>query len=378
MRILILNSRCNDLQSVNKISLDIIEAYKENNFFDVCLLDLERDVNTSLNDLRKIAHADAIVVAHPLIYRHPSFPLFLKLMNKKQKIVLHLFGDFVRQMKIFISLEDILKDRNVCFLVPSEGFWNVVSPLFNKAEDLRVIPFPVDGPISLDAKKDETKKIEVVYCGRVSKSKNIKGLIPFLSYLNQEKISFHLNIVGAFDDFEYSVDTSERKLGDTFFELQELLRRKDVTYHGQLNKDQMSHLYQRMDLFISLSRYHDDDFGRAPVEALFKGIPCVLTHWIGYRDLIKNHASSVFGVHGDRFFGFKEWWLSYNSEKQIRMKDLEQSLKRYDILEVGLKYEQNLKNSSFEFRGFTDEARELDPNHINSDLYLKMYGDKHE
>lgn len=58
--------------------------------------------------------------------------------------------------------------------------------------------------------------------------------------------------------------------------------------------------YNGSDVFVSLSLYHDEDFGYSPLEALSCGTPVVCTNWGGYRDfkksLDKSHSVELIDV----------------------------------------------------------------------------------
>ena len=41
-------------------------------------------------------------------------------------------------------------------------------------------------------------------------------------------------------------------------------------------------IYNACDCFVSLSTYHDEDYGMSVIEALSCGLPLVLSDWAGY------------------------------------------------------------------------------------------------
>jgi glycosyltransferase involved in cell wall biosynthesis len=49
-----------------------------------------------------------------------------------------------------------------------------------------------------------------------------------------------------------------------------------------VENDVLKDFYKSADLYLSLSTYHDEDFGMSVAEALMSGLPAILSNWAGY------------------------------------------------------------------------------------------------
>ena len=97
-----------------------------------------------------------------------------------------------------------------------------------------------------------------------------------------------LFIYGNIDEFE-SPTFYEKKNepGNYFNQLRKKLcdiDSKDVTFFPRIHGKKLKEAYNGCDLFVSMSLYHDEDFGYSPIEALCCGTPALLTAWGGYHD----------------------------------------------------------------------------------------------
>ncbi len=65
-------------------------------------------------------------------------------------------------------------------------------------------------------------------------------------------------------------------------------------------------LLDACDIFLSLPDNLQESFGLAPVEAMLRGKPCVLSDWDGYRELVEDGVSGclvpTYGADFDEFF----------------------------------------------------------------------------
>ena len=123
-------------------------------------------------------------------------------------------------------------------------------------------------------------------------------------------------------------------------------------------------------LFISLSLYHDEDFGFSPIESLCVGTKVLLTYWGGYRDLkTANNIQKKYVSFAN--VKFKENYLEINdlklkqliksvlNRKRIDSKSIKTIKDKYSLKSMAKNYSNvlNLKVSNFE--GFHDNFSKL-------------------
>lgn len=356
--ILIINADCNDLTSVNHISEELLSMYKllmPN--YELSIFNFTED-STSLNgngmEVLKKSPPDYVSFIHPIALRNDFILLiFQALKLEKTAFIFHLYGDFLRQAALLLRAGESIQGKKCIFFSPSDGYAHILKKCFLNTSQVEVLPFSVSSG-ELTKKKKEVKEVNLIYSGRLSREKNIPALATILDYLKEHQIKARLTIAGAHDDFESSTIGNGPYLGESYFITQELMQRPDVEFIGFKDHQELFKIYSEMDFFISLSTYHDDDFGRAPAEALTHGLPCILTDWIGYRDLGKNFRDDVFllpvSSSGEQlsinFDNLALWITNYKdfkSDKNIYSKEI-------IAKELTDKIEKNMKP----FGGFTN------------------------
>ncbi len=296
-KIIVFKSEENDISSVNYIARDLEALYRKCSAdFEVEFYNLHSDDIMDSSLLKKVllSPPDFISFIHPLVLRNESLlPLLSLLKSKAVTYIFHLYGDFLRQAGPVLQVTNLLKNERCLFLSPSEGYAELIRPLFLNEKNLQVLSFPVEEqPIEKHTPllKDH---LNVIYTGRISREKNVELIPELIKEIEKSGIRCKLYIAGAFDDFESSSIGNSPLLGEMYQKLMEHTGNLEVHLMGFLNQQEIAELYKSMDLFVSLSLYHDDDFGRAPIEALMHGLPCLLTDWQGYKDIHHHFPDDV-------------------------------------------------------------------------------------
>jgi len=215
------------------------------------------------------------------------------------ELYFHVFGDFTLHAGQWLQIEDILRKYPVHFFCASEKQTLLLKGFLPQNFEYLVstLPFPVDAK-DFYLEKSDTQKAprstdgmdtKFLYAGRISLQKNILLLIKsFGKYL---AINPHaeLWLAGPIDDLGYPysgrvppvgfqstmlIRTIEKHLSPEFHDR--------VLYHGNLSGSELRHLYNRADFYISMSTHNDEDFGMAPAEAAFCGLPLILSDWAGF------------------------------------------------------------------------------------------------
>ncbi len=216
----------------------------------------------------------------------------------------HVYGDFTFYAPEWWVLSHLLRKCKAQYLCASERQIKLVQKLINvPKETISLCPFPVDtnyyqydpahraqGREKFKLKDDE---IVVLYTGRLSMQKNVELAIQeTFSFFAKKKKKIKFLVAGNFDDMGAPFFGIYPQKGHQFQKLESLRMsipesQGEVQWIGSLNSQELRLAYNAADIFISLSLYHDEDFGMSPAEAVACGLPCVLSDWGGYTGFAK-------------------------------------------------------------------------------------------
>lgn len=214
----------------------------------------------------------------------------------KIQYYIHVYGDFTLFTDYWHSLGRELEQRPLKLLCASDRQMRLVRSFEkNMAESATdVCPFPVDSSyfqFSNSRRSQWRKKLGLkdnhfaLYTGRVSLQ---KGVLAIINEFRKQPSNVVLGIAGLCDDvagpstgLRLTPGYFFQKLDETLGALPQSVRGR-ILILGDFKKEDLRGLYSAADSFISLSLYHDEDFGMAPAEALVSGLPCLLTDWGGY------------------------------------------------------------------------------------------------
>lgn len=161
----------------------------------------------------------------------------------------------------------------------------------------------------------------IIYCGRISKEKNIEEIIDCCQMLN-EKYNYYLNIIG---DGPYLDDLK------TIIELNYSKIKSKIIFHGNKDQQSINSLYQcienRIFLFTSIS----ETFGKTPMEAGATGIPifikkCDITDML----YINKKNAMIFDNKNDFFESFVYFTEMDKFEKDLFISNSINNIKKYD------------------------------------------------
>ncbi len=223
-------------------------------------------------------------------------------VKKIPPVLVHIYGDFTYFSDDWYKLTDQFKGHPIKFVVASAAQRRLVSFFLEEGHDqnyVRQYLFPVsEQDYFFDAgARDELRTQQeippdervILYAGRVSLQKNVDLLIREFRRLSDESPApLRLWIVGAFDDVGAIFMGAKNYEGFMYSKIQKLIAsfppelRSRITLWGQQDKGTLRRLKAAADVFVSLSLYHDEDYGMSPAEALACGLPAVLTDWGGY------------------------------------------------------------------------------------------------
>jgi glycosyltransferase involved in cell wall biosynthesis len=296
----ILTSSIPSLGSVESVALGLSAAYKylfADNIVSLIDLNLIDDVSLTkiFTDIGQVDELRVIGI-HPQVYRsEKKIRIILSTGTTVHRWYIHLFGDFQRQASYIFQCIEALKDYPVGFICPSNAFLSLVSAFIPK-EFLFKASFPL--PDLFQKKMPLTNKsneiLNLVYAGRINEQKNLDIVIDFANEL-AKSIPTKLTVIGDFFVNDFPVIGELPLVGKTYQQIKSL-ENDIVHFQPACSHEKLLEIYSNAHFFISLSTYHDEDFGLAPIEALVCGSKLILTRWGGYKDIIENFPKSTIPV----------------------------------------------------------------------------------
>ena len=149
-----------------------------------------------------------------------------------------------------------------------------------------------------------------------------KEVIPF-----EKNKNLNLNIVGSIDDDKY---------------LEVISNKKNITFHGYKNRDELKQIYSVNDVFILASKI--EPWGLVVEEALYHGLPVVVSTKVGCNeDLVKAYGTGQVFIMDD-------------------LVDFNEKIRKTTDVDQYMSYCKNIKTINFS---------EINSNYINCFLWLE-------
>ena len=72
---------------------------------------------------------------------------------------------------------------------------------------------------------------------------------------------------------------------------------ENVILCGEVDKQGVQKELAQADIFLFMTKYYGEGFSNALAEAMFAGLPCVVSDWAANADMIENSGGVVVDVH---------------------------------------------------------------------------------
>lgn len=189
-----------------------------------------------------------------------------------------------KNMSLKIRLLDDL-NRAACVHVTCEDEMNHCRNL-GVASPIAIVPNPVEIKEYPKTKKDQIFRLG--YLGRISRRKNVEGLIYAWSELGDKvKENAELLIIGGGDE-EYMAFLKKEAAR---------LNLSNVRFTGFISGQEKEDALSSLSVLAMPSEF--ENFGNVIVEGLVRGIPCIATTGAPWKDLVDFKCG---------------WWVKYNQE----------------------------------------------------------------
>lgn len=258
------------------------------------IIDLVAKIKTFVPDelvfIDHLPHPAKIIASMFFFLEPKDFPPF----------VFHIYGDFTYFARDWFLINDQFKNHKIKFIVASEAQRRLVNFFLNEGQvGARKFHFPVNEKeyyFDNEERVSFRKKLGIsdeesiiLYAGRISLQKNVDILVTeFERIVRESPRPVSLWIVGAFDDMGANFMGVKHHEGYMHYKIQKIVDRlppevsSRIKFWGIQKQEELRKIKAAADLYISLSLYHDEDYGMSPAEALAVGMPTLLTNWGGY------------------------------------------------------------------------------------------------
>ncbi len=190
-----------------------------------------------------------------------------------------IFGNILsnpRRLKEYVSL---LKMQKIRFLYASEAYKEFAQKFFIGI-DSAVAPFSINQKFSFGT---DNKKWDFIYAGRLNSAKGIFTIINLFS--KPEFSQYSLALAGEIDDQSYPLSglkTNTNAVKDLIENSPE-----NIVYLGNLSQNELITNLKNSRCFLYLSTFTSEDFGYAPLQALYNGCDLILSRWGGLKQFEK-------------------------------------------------------------------------------------------
>jgi len=176
-----------------------------------------------------------------------------------------------------------------------------------------------------NVKKDDyyDNYYNIIYCGRVSKEKNIEEILQCCYEINNNNnYNFKLHIIGNgpfLENLKGIVDLEYKKI------------KSKITFHGEMKDVDINNLYQSLDNRIFLFTSLSETFGKSSLEAGASGIPIFIKK-SDVTDYIYINKKNAF-IFNDKkhFLELFEYFINLDEiDKNVFISESVNNVKKYD------------------------------------------------
>lgn len=254
------------INTYRKFYTEILRAYRKNNF--------------------------DLIYIHFLSHSSPGLMTARFLMGKKKKFVVNVHGsDILKYNKGILKwFNNKLIRETERIIVPSRYFREIIEETFPDFPTSKIYISPSGGVDFSVFNFRNRNKNELFHLGFVSRIEEEKGWRTFLNalfVLNEKNIPFNASIAGT---------------GSQVEEMKSIIRKyklnNQVKYLDVLSHQQLSNLYNELDLFVFPSELNES-LGLVGLEAMACGVPVIGSNIAGIKTFIEHNQNGYFFSPGN-------------------------------------------------------------------------------
>ncbi|MBD66106.1 MAG: hypothetical protein CME62_12920 [Halobacteriovoraceae bacterium] len=265
----------------------------------------------AINQLKdQLAHMKGEIIIYFLSH-NIDFNNFLKELvqyKEKVKICIPIYGDMTVEIERWHKAEEILKGWYCHFIVASHASKKQILTFANIDQDsISILRHPLNKPYFKSNTLIKPLKESYIYAGRISYGKNVFQLIDTFHKAIQINPQITLDIYGHVDEIGNKFHGISPTIDDMTEAFNKLIKNshENIKYHGHVTSEEILMKYKEHEYFVSMSTYHDEDYGLAVAQALACGCTPVLSNWGGFKDYEPAHLIAT-EIDKNGIFTFNE------------------------------------------------------------------------
>lgn len=225
----------------------------------------------------------------------------LREASPKATVLLPIYGDMTIDHEKWRRWDTVLRGREILFLAASPRSAEQLRVLV-KNPAIAVVPYPVANQF-FEAERPAGEGSSLVYAGRITPQKNVLELMEMFLASKRWGREGRLEIAGQFHDRGYHFHS---RLVDHAAYVQRFHQvvaasNGSIVFHGSLSQSELRDQFSRARQVVSLSTYHDEDFGLSVAQAMATGCVPLLSNWGGHGFFLTCPAASSVAVKVDDF-----------------------------------------------------------------------------
>jgi hypothetical protein len=251
-----------------------------------------------------VDHASLTCSVQDAVYvLNAEAPLDLLLKNCAPEVPVYLpiYGDMTIEHEKWRRWDKALRGKNIHFLAASPRSAEQIKSLVSDPS-VTVLPYPV-ADCFFDAQRQSVAAHSLVYAGRITPQKNVLELMHAFLTTKQWGDVGQLHIAGQFHDRGYHFHSrlvDQAEFERTFHRLVQDSG-GSILYHGALSQDELTKLFGQCGHVVSLSTYHDEDYGMSVAQAMAMGCVPILSDWGGHGFFLGCQGATAVTVSLDEF-----------------------------------------------------------------------------
>lgn len=272
-----------------------------------------------------------LVYLHFLSHSAPGLLLAKVLFGKKKKFIINVHGsDVLKFNKGLLKWCNIrLLEETDLLVVPSLYFKEVIHSVFPHFPNDKIYVSPSGGINLLLFKYKRPAVGKELHLGFVSRIEDDKGWLTFLEAIKELKTK------GV--PIQASIAGMGSKVMEMVNKIKEYHLEKEVDYLKILSHQELSLLYNKLDLFIFPTQA-SESLGLVGVEAMACGVPVIGTEIGGLKTFIENGKNGFFTTPGNGKELAAKIEFYYNLSEIEKNKIIEAAVltaQKYDRIKVG-------------------------------------------
>jgi glycosyltransferase involved in cell wall biosynthesis len=247
--------------------------------------------------LQGCAAGDAIYV----LSAEAPLDTILRDVSMEATVFLPIYGDMTIEHEKWRRWDTALRGRKILFLAATARSAEQIRVLVQNPS-LAILPYPVANQF-FEAERPAGEASSLVYAGRITPQKNVLELMEMFLASKRWGRDGCLEIAGQFHDRGYHFHSrlvDHAAFVKRFHELVDASS-GSILFHGALSQSELRERFCRARQVVSLSTYHDEDYGLAVAQALASGCAPLLSNWGGHAFFLACPGASSVEVRLDDF-----------------------------------------------------------------------------